>query len=170
MPDPARWLNAKIPGWRNLEVKEKKAIRDFAVLWSFFELNSTWRYGRPNATPENIIRAVNDLEQVPTNNHSETARAYFAERYLIGNGYTEHWYHLRVRAEFVETVRHGLAGENRTNRDTLLALLLVANRLRNNFLHGEKASYNFADQYDNFTKANSVLIYALELWPNAQEG
>ena len=170
MTDPARWLNTNIPGWRHLQVKEKKAIRDFAVLWSFFELNSTWQYGRPNATPQNIVRAVDDLAEDPSIDQLEIARAHFAARYIVGDGYTENWCHLRVRAEFVDRVRIGLVGANRTNRETLLALLLVTNRLRNNFLHGEKASYNFANQYDNFAQANSVLVHALELWPNPQEG
>ena len=41
----------------------------------------------------------------------------------------------------------------------------MANRLRNNFLHGEKARYGFRGQYDNFRHANNVLVAALELWP-----
>ncbi len=170
MPDPARWLNDKISGWRNLQRKEKKAIRDFAVLWSFFELNSTWQYGRPNANPRNIARAVGDQERELNLDRFDAARAHFADRYIDGNGYTQHWYHLRVGDDYVERVRNGLVGENRTNRNTFLAVLLIANRLRNNFLHGEKARYDFAGQYDNFTQANDVLMYAIELWPNPQEG
>lgn len=170
MPDPARWLNANIPGWGSLQRVEKKAIRDFAVLWSFFELNSTWRYGRPNASPGNIIRAVQDLEQDPNIDRLDSVRTYFAERYIDGDGYTEHWHHLRINDQHVAITRAGLIGENRTSRDTILALLLVVNRLRNNFLHGEKARYNFLGQYDNFAQANMLLMYALELWPNPQEG
>ena len=169
MPDPARWLNANIPGWRGLQQKEKKAIRDFAVLWSFFELNSTWRYGRPNASPVNIIRAVDELEEVPNSGRLIGATDHFAQRYLDGGGFTERWSHLRMKNECFEMVRNGLLGADRTSSQTLLALLLIINRLRNNFLHGEKARYDFADQYDNFAHANTVLIFALELWPSPQE-
>jgi hypothetical protein len=168
MSDPARYFNDRIPGWRGLKSKEKKAIRDFAVLWSFFELNSTSQYGRPNANPHNIALAVRDQEQELTLNRFDSARAYFADRYINGNGYTEHFYHLRVGTECVERVRNGLVGDNRTDRDTFLAVLLIANRLRNNFMHGEKAKYDFVGQYDNFTQANNVLMYALELWPKGR--
>jgi hypothetical protein len=170
MPDPARGLNANVPGWRGLQPSEKKAIRDFAVLWSFFELNSTWRYGRPDASPRNIARAVGDLAHDPNIDRFELARVYFAARYIDGEDYTQHWNHLRIHPEYVARARLGLVGEDRNSRDTFLALLLIANRLRNNFLHGEKARYNFAGQYNNFTHANTLLIYALELWPNPQDG
>lgn len=170
MPDPARWLNSHVPGWRDLQPSEKKAIRDFAVLWSFFELNSTWQYGPPDATPPNIARAVGDLAHDPDIDRFELARMYFSERYIDGEGYTRHWYHLRIHHQYVARTRLGLVGEGRNSRDTFLALLLIANRLRNNFLHGEKARYNFAGQYNNFTHANTLLMYALELWTNPQEG
>lgn len=170
MPDPARWLNANIPGWRDLQAAEKKAIRDFAILWSFFEFNSTWQYGRPNASPPNIARAIGDLTQEPDVNRIELVRAHFAARYINGDHYTHHWNHLRMSARYADRTRMGLVGATRTSRDTLLALLLVANRLRNNYLHGEKAQYNFAGQFENFTHANTLLVYALELWPNPHEG
>jgi len=169
MPNPARWLNDNVPGWRQLEDREKKAIGDFAVMWSFFELNSTSRYGRPNATPYNISRAVTDLEPEPHFDRFEAALNYFAARYIDGEDYTEHWHPLRVHRDYIEGVRHGLVGQNSTNREAFLAVLLIVNRLRNNFLHGEKARYDFADQFWNFTHANNVLIYALELWPSPQE-
>lgn len=170
MPDPSRWLNANIAGWRALEGSEKKAIRDFAILWSFFELNATWQYGRPNANPRNIARAVDDLPQDPDITRLEPARNHFAARYIDGDHFTHHWGYLRLDEQYVERTRLGLAGAARTSRDTFLALLLIANRLRNNFFHGEKAQFNFAGQLNNFTHANALLIYALELWHNPQEG
>jgi len=165
LPDAARWMNANITGWRALTPNEKKAIRDFAVLWPFFELNSTGQYGRPNATPLNIMRAVGDLPREPNLDRLELMRQHFAERYIDGERYTPHWSHLRMHENNFEVTRAGLVGADRTGRDTLTALLLVANRLRNNSFHGEKAQYEFAGQYSNFRNANSVLMYALELWP-----
>jgi hypothetical protein len=35
--DPARWLAKWAPGFDLLSHKERKAIRDFALLWSFYE-------------------------------------------------------------------------------------------------------------------------------------
>lgn len=149
MTDPARWLNANVHGWRDLSPHEKKAIRDFAILWPFFELNSTSQFGNPNANPQNIIRAVDDLALEPDQGRLESVRKYFADRYISGDGYTDYWQHLRMNKNHFMATRAGLVGGNRTSRDVLKALLLIANRLRNNSFHGEKARYNFADQYDN---------------------
>jgi hypothetical protein len=143
MPDPSRWLNEHILGWRNLPAREKKAIRDFAVLWTFFELHSTGMHGRPNANPDNIIQAVHDLVNEPDRQRLEVARAYFRERYFFGAGHRARWSHLRVSHCYAQRVTEGLQGHEATSSQILLALLLLINRLRNNFLHGEKAAYDF---------------------------
>lgn len=73
-----------------------------------------------------------------------------------------------MNKRYVDVTRMDLVSSTRAGRDTLLSLLFVANRLRNIFLHGEREQYNFAGQYSNFTQANTLLIDALELWPNPQ--
>ena len=62
MKDPEAWLNKNFKGWESLLSKEKKAIRDFPILWSIFELRATGQSGRqPNATPESICKAIESL-------------------------------------------------------------------------------------------------------------
>jgi len=164
MPDPAHWLLKKVPGWRELERRERKAIRDFPVLWSFFELHTAEIGRHPNATPSRICNAVTELAAVPDTPVINRARAYFASRYFEDHSGETAWSSLRVGEDYVGRVRYGLLDEAADRRSRLLALLLVINRLRNNYLHGEKAAYGFSDQYCNFRHANDVLMFAIELW------
>ncbi len=34
---PSTWMNRRLAAYSNLSIQEKRAIRDFALLWSFFE-------------------------------------------------------------------------------------------------------------------------------------
>jgi hypothetical protein len=163
--DPARWLLQEIPGWRDLDNRERKAIRDFPVLWSFFELHATGQNGYPNANPPRICNAVKQLHAVDNHPVIDSARYHFGERYFGGPNAIHAWLALGVGPDYVETVQFGLRDAAANNRHKLLAVLLVTNRLRNNYLHGEKASYGFRGQYQNFRHANSVLMHSIGLWP-----
>lgn len=165
MADPARWLNQNFAGWSNLTAQEKRAIRDFPVLWSIFELRATGRNGqRPNATPQRICQAVDGLEADPTSEVFRQAKIYFANRYYHAGQPTYAFNHLQVHQDYRNRVRDALLDENAGANVVLIGLLLVINRLRNNFLHGEKAAYAFSGQLNNFRYANAVLMSAIPLW------
>ena len=167
MTDPARWLYSHVPEWSELEMRERRAIRDFPVLWALFELHATGQNGqRPNATPQRICAAVAQLAEPPVVlGELGSARIHFAERYFANGLPTPAWQSLNMNDEFAHRVRNGLVDQGADDSEVLVALLLVINRLRNNFLHGEKARYGFRDQYANFRHSNNVLMTAIELWP-----
>ncbi|WP_052741880.1 hypothetical protein [Kiloniella litopenaei] len=166
MTDPAQWLNMHFEGWSNLTPQEKKAIRDFPILWSIFELQATGQNGeRPNATPERICRAIENLTADIDENGIQQAKHYFSGRYYNDNGQGTYAFdQLRVHSDYQQYVRNALLEVDVSSQNILLGLLLIINRLRNNFLHGEKASYAFANQLENFRHANSVLMFAIPLW------
>ncbi len=166
MTDPARWLASEIAAWRALNKREKRAIRDFPVLWALFEMYATGQRGqRPNATPKRICAAVRALPHPPVlGREVNAARTHFADRYFPNVQPTIAWGHLRVDPNFEPLVRDGLTNPNANSAQVLTALLLVVNRLRNNYLHGEKAQYGFAGQLANFRHANNVLIAAIQIW------
>ncbi|MBL3571839.1 hypothetical protein [Rhodovulum visakhapatnamense] len=165
MTDSARWLNRNFAGWSNLTAQEKRAIRDFPVLWSIFELRATGRNGqRPDASPERICQAVDDLEVEPTSEVFQRAKIYFSSRYFHAGNPTVAYSHLQVNDAFQGRVRDALLDAGAGTGVVLIGLLLVVNRLRKNFLHGGKAAYAFADQLDNFRHANAVLMSAIPLW------
>jgi len=109
MTDPARWLNQNFDGWSNLTVQEKRAIRDFPVLWSIFELRATGRNGqRPDATPHRISQAVHDLEVEPISEVFQLAKTYFSNRYFHAGNPTHAFNQLRVTGDCQGRVRHAL--------------------------------------------------------------
>jgi hypothetical protein len=165
MADPSRWLNENFVGWNSLTTQEKKAIRDFPVIWSIFELRATGQNGaRPNATPQQICNAVENLEADLDLGALQQARDHFSGRYFNEGNPTSAYSQLRVHQAYQADVEAALLDGNAQAQTVFLGLLLVANRLRNNFLHGEKAAYSFANQLENLKHANNVLIYAIPLW------
>jgi hypothetical protein len=160
MPDPSRWLNDRFEGWRRLTPSEKKAVRDFPVLWAHFELYAT----NARASPVRIINAVNNLLEVPNLPAVTAANNYFADRYFDDGHQTDHYRHLRLSDITQQIVHPVLLGHNLGNSEALKSALLITNRFRNNFLHGEKAKYGFYDQLQNFQHANAVLMVSIPLW------
>lgn len=167
MSDPGKWLQANVPEWPQLEIKERRAIRDFPVLWALFELHATGQNGqRPDATPQRICDAVAQLAAPPAIlRELASARLHFSRRYFANGHPTQAWQFLNVNGHYAGRVQTGLAVQGAESRQVLVALLLVINRLRNNYLHGEKARYGFHDQYLNFRHANNVLMEVINLWP-----
>ena len=167
MSDPGKWLQANVPEWPQLEIKERRAIRDFPILWALFELHATGQNGqRPNANPRRICESVAHLVALPAIlGQLESARLHFAGRYFLNGHPTQAWHVLNVDGQYTVRVQTGLTAQNADNRQVLVALLLVINRLRNNYLHGEKPRYGFHDQYLNLGHANNVLMEVINLWP-----
>ena len=165
MPDPAKWLNAEFPDWRHLRTAEKKAIRDFPVLWAIFELWATGQHGqRPDASPPRIISAVEQLRVDADLVVLQPAQRHFADRYFLNGRQTHAFGVLSMNGDYHGNVQAWLTQPNVPPNDVLLGLLLILNRLRNRYLHGEKARDLFHDQFDNFTHANNVLMHAIPLW------
>jgi hypothetical protein len=157
------WLQTNIPGWEALNEDEKCALRDFPILWSYFE---GWVTHPHTANPQRIEAAIDNIPVASFFDIVATDRAF------------EH-YKQRFFPDGIEAELFGKIGLNRIwgtfVRDTLLdadpkppqrakAVLLIINRLRNNFLHGTKALYNFHDQLDNFQHANDALMELLLKW------
>ena len=174
MADPARWLNKNIPGWRRLSREEKRAIRDFPVLWSIFELTVIKKLGpdglyrngnRRTLGPEMIKTSVRDLDSIIEIDSLRPQQDHFARRYFRDRQPTHAFHALNIdRPENRDLVEESLfLPDNRENK-VLEGLLLITNRLRNNYLHGTKAENDFADQFENFAHANNLLMLAIPLW------
>jgi hypothetical protein len=169
MVTTSKWLAANLiengNSWSNLSKSEKIAIRDFPVLWAMFESRILDDRGRPNASPVYISNAVRDLGEFDLGGKVRDASRYFHNRYSQNNFINVHWDGLSVMGENNQmAVKDGLGAEDNNPRACLLAVLLVINRLRNNFLHGAKARYAFSGQYENFKHANNTLMDTIPFW------
>jgi hypothetical protein len=157
---PGTWMNRRLAAYRNLSIQEKRAIRDFALLWSFFEEIWLGNWG-------NVPRIRQEVEARLTPNASMTAfddaLAYFRNRYVSAGNPTESFAHLSVSPNDRQDVLDVLSGQTNEPRRVLTALLIIAYRLRNNFFHGEKAGYGYQGQLENFQHANAVLMHTMDL-------
>jgi len=174
------WLRERSSKFGDLEQREIKAVLEFTLLWSFFEL----KVMKNNAS---IQKFECKVEQWRSNEqlHPESFAPelfYFKQRYFPDGRECHRFNGLRFRCarhrneggscdvdcpencrdrrKFVERV---LCGENRDPRDDALALLIIVYRLRNNLFHGVKWDYGLEDQEENFNVAGRVLRKAVEI-------
>lgn len=156
-----KWLEARAPGFHNLPDEDRRAIFDFAFLWSLFEAEIM----AANASVAKITDVVDTwvAQGSLDADDFDGELFYFRNRYFAGGELTPHFPHLNLRKsdhpELVEAVIKGVSNEP---RDRMLAALIIVWRLRNNLFHGAKWAYQLQGQHQNFTHANAVLMRVLE--------
>ena len=160
--NPIEWLCEKAPGFSELSDKERAAIMNFSLLWSFFEAKSL----QINASANRILALIHKWASDGRLKISPFAPSltYFCDRYFSYGTATEHFYGLNLRRnDNPDLVRAVLKRENTNPADCIAVLLIVVLRLRNNLFHGVKWAYGIRGQLDNFTNANAALMAALEI-------
>lgn len=155
------WLEAKAPGFQELPDDDRRAIFDFAFLWSLFEAEIMEANARVDRITERVDAWAADNMLGAELYDAELA--YFRDRYFADGELTYHYPYLDLRKsdhpELVEAVIRAAANDP---RDRVLALLMIVWRLRNNLFHGAKWAYQIKGQRENFTHANAVLMRVLE--------
>jgi hypothetical protein len=162
MIDPEHWLTNHAPGYSALKHSEREAIAYFSLLWSLFEAQKF----ENSATAKSIVEQVSqwDLQKRLDAQLFRDSLAYFKHRYFSDGDFTHFFHGLNFRAHDRRPLVEGvLSGTNKIPRDSVIALLLIVYRLRNNLFHGEKWDYGLEDQEGNFKAANQVLMRALEI-------
>lgn len=155
------WLEANAPGFRELPEPDRRAIFDFAFLWSLFEAQVMGNFARADRIRERVDQwaAAGTLQA----DHYDGELAYFRDRYFAEGALTYHFPHLGLRpSDHPQLVESVITGANNDPRDRMLAVLMIVWRFRNNLFHGAKWSYQLRDQRENFTHANAILMRLLE--------
>lgn len=160
MPKVEDWLLVNFPSWEQLGDIEKENIRDFPVLWALFELRAT----DAHAGVPTIISAVERLEHYRERAATEAAVLHFSQRYNHDPLAVDRLENLKLCGRAEPKVTPVISGASANPKERLTAVLLIIHRLRNNFLHGEKAKYGYQDQLDNFQVSNKVLMEVIPLW------
>lgn len=156
-----KWLEARAPGFHDLPDEDRRAIFDFAFLWSLFEAEIM----AANARVDKITEVVDAwVAQGSLDADAFNAElGYFRDRYFADGELTYHFPHLGLRkSDHLELVEAVIRGANNDPRDRMLTLIIVVWRLRNNLFHGAKWAYQIKGQRDNFNHANAVLMRVLE--------
>lgn len=160
MINPENWLTSHAPGYAALRRPEREAIAYFCLLWSLFEAQQMAN----DANAKRICDQVRQWELQGALNMQvfEKPLGYFKNRYFSHNEFTYHSLHFRSR-DYRTIVESVLSGASHAAGDVLIALLLIAYRLRNNLFHGAKWNDELREQEANFKNANQVLMMALEI-------
>lgn len=162
------WLERHAIGFSGLHNEERTLLMHFTFLWSLFEgevLNSA-------ASVNTIKQAVQRWNQAGLLSPQTFAAAvgYFRERYYADGTFTYRFYHLHLeRSGNPQIVRNVLSGQDSAPDSVISALLIIVYRYRNNLFHGEKWTYQLQEQEHNFSRANEVLMRAVELNRQARQ-
>jgi hypothetical protein len=160
--DPAAWLERTSPGFARLSAEETNAIKNFTLLWTFFEGRILHTGGSVKA----ILQMVESLKESGKLNLEPFRRSirYFTERYYDGKELTHIFRQLHMRStDRLPLVEKVLRGQSSDDAEILAAVLIIVLRLRNNLFHGVKWSYEMKGQLDNFQNANEVLMAVIDL-------
>jgi hypothetical protein len=156
-----QWLEGRAPGLRDLPDADRRAIFDFAFLWSLFEAQVMGNFARADRIRQKVD-AWSQAGMLEAELY-DAELGYFRNRYFADSALTHHFPFLALRpSDHPDLVQAVIEGANDDPRDRMLALLMIVWRLRNNLFHGAKCAYGLHDQRENFTHANSVLMRLLE--------
>lgn len=156
--EPLEWLRHTVPGFDDLSVDERAAIRDFSMLWGLFE--GTVLGTRGNAST--IIAMVNRLRERGAVDLAPLAVAigHFRRRYYANGEFAPAFdQHLHFRNNDHRPMAEAfVSGATNDAAEILKGLLIIIYRLRNNLFHGIKWTYGVQDQLENFRHANDTLM------------
>lgn len=162
--DPTDFLRALVPGYADLSDEERSAITNFTLLWSAMEGRMIQSNANPVSLAE-VVKALNAQGRLRPERF-EKSLAYFRDRYVQAGSFNDRFEQLLFRKNdrrpLVEAV---LSGNDADIEHVVLALLLIAYRLRNNLFHGMKWAYGIRGQQPNFEHAADILMRMLELQP-----
>jgi len=148
-----------VPAFGHLSDREKMAVVDFALLWSFFEsrcLDNNANMGRIRYYVRHLPETLGASQVV------QDLADYFKARYIENGGYSFRYQRLHLeRSQNPEEVSRMLLGKG-DSRETLAGCLGIIFRFRNNLFHGEKWEYELQEQQDNFERSTALLRWLME--------
>jgi hypothetical protein len=159
--DPTTWLRNAVAGFAWLTPAERRAIRDFTLLWSLFEARLT----NTSASIPTITAAIERLEAAGVLDLVALERplAYFRDRYAPGGGILPCFEALRLNGQGRPVVERVLCNELTEPAEIATALMIIVYRLRNNLFHGNKWNDGIHDQRENFRTANQILMALMDM-------
>lgn len=155
-----KWFRENLRNAPSLKPKSIKTVAGFTLLWNLFEgiICDT------NASVDRFYNITRNLTATPINEESiNKSLSFYRKRYLHGQVTNERFDELRFRngdrKEFVKSVLEGRVFEI---DDKVLALLIIAYRIRNNLFHGLKSVGNWDNQAKNISEASRILSIIIE--------
>lgn len=152
------WLSERVPEFGALPEGDKEAIQDFLLLWSFFE-------GTKLNHEANVTEIKKYVESIKCDGSLYQFNIASYIRYLhtrdFADGKLTQFYgalkgeHNKSGIDYVEKL---LQGNSISKEEELIGCLVIIYCLRHNLFHGKKWQHHIQGQYDNFTRANKLLM------------
>jgi PAS domain S-box-containing protein len=152
------WLSERVPEFGALPQSDKEAIHDFCILYSFFE--GTKLDNKPAVSEiKKYVESIKCDGSLYQFNIASYIR-YLRSRYPEDDKFIELYNILKTEniKSAMEYVENMLQGSSLSIEDELIGCLIVICGLRNNLFHGDKWQHRLQEQYDNFTRANKLLM------------
>lgn len=159
--DISKYLEKKGLGYEHLSEDERKAISNFSLMWSLFEAQLL----EENASSRKIITKCNEwgneagIDQQVINDHL----SYFQARYIENGDPNYRYEHLHLRQnDEPDLILNVLKGDVDDLPSKMACCLIIILRFRNNYFHGIKWAYQFADQRENLDRSCYLLAKCLD--------
>jgi hypothetical protein len=130
----------------------------FPLIWGIFEREVCLTKGNPPEIECGFVQGLNLLSP----EHFAEARQYFQTRYVQQNHTNHRFAGLRLNEKLVSAVSTSLLETRSIIAADILPLLLIANRVRNNYLHGLKERWELVEQNELFSFAGRVVMTFME--------
>tara|TARA_R110001592_G_scaffold118279_1_gene320662 strand:- start:5338 stop:5832 length:495 start_codon:yes stop_codon:yes gene_type:complete len=155
------YLKNKGMGYEQLSEGERKAISNFALIWTLFEAQLL----DEAASAAKIVQK--SLEWAGGSGIDdaliEDNLNYFKKRYVEDGGFGYRFHHLHIRKnDKEELVKEVLLGTENAQENKLACCLIIILRFRNNYFHGIKWAYQFQEQQENFERSCCLLTWCLD--------
>lgn len=146
----------------NLDNEITHRIKNFTLLWNIYETFAC----NKNANYSTILNNVDKIESATIVDYTivEEAKTYFFNRYFNEDKTPNDRFPELVKSDL--NIKNFILRElpkEVIDKNTLLAMLLIIYRYRNNLFHGNKNVVTLNGQIDNFAHANELLIIVLEM-------
>jgi len=153
--DAEKWVRENLRGVPSLRPKTLKTVTYFTFLWNLFE----GLVCKTNASIKAFKRITQNLASSPKLEKSvNKSLSFYRDRYVEGQEMKPIFDGLCFRCnDKKEHVKAVLKGEMSGVDDKVLALLIIAYRIRNNLFHGLKSANNWDNQAKNISEASRIL-------------
>ena len=164
-----QWLNQHQVGYVDLDEDDRTAIREFALLWSIFEVQAL--FGKSGVKA--IVDYIDDLAKTAELEERKLLTApfiphlsYFREQYVSDDGASTNDLFRELRFEndnHTELVSHALIKLSDETPELTKALLIITHQLRSNLFRSMKWQRCSKKQRDDLYHASKTLMKAVDL-------
>jgi len=154
------WVRNKLPDASSLKTETLKTVEGFVLLWNIFEGSMC----NANANIEKFQNIAQNLTNSQVVEKSvNKSLSFYRDRYVEKQEIKQLFYGLNFRSgDMKEHVESVLKGEKTKLYDKILALLIIAYRIRNNIFHGLKSASKWNKQTENISEASRILSFIIE--------